>query len=112
MRYLCNAISLQMIKNADIASLIVRNILPSRAILGKLIRTREIKPCIGHADTAAVIGNYLGVEIPVNRESITLESGDVLYVAQLQGGRLPEGTKTLPEGFKFVWYAVTYQEVA
>ena len=112
MKYLCNAISLQMIQNAGIASLIFYSMLPSRIMLNKLIRTGKIKPCIGHADTAAVIGNYLGVEIPVNRESITLESGDVLYVAQLQGGRLSEGTKTLPEGFKFVWYAVTYQEVA
>jgi len=25
----------------------------------------------------------------------------VLYVAQLQGGRLPEGSTTLPEGFSF-----------
>lgn len=55
---------------------------------------------VGHADTAAVLG------VDYNRESVTLEAGDVLYVAQLQGGRLPEGCKTLPEGFRFEWVKV------
>lgn len=49
---------------------------------------------IGHEDLANILG------VPFNRESITLQKGDVLYVAQLTGGRLPEGCKTLPEGFK------------
>lgn len=112
MKYICNAFSLQMLQGVGLANLTIRRILSPRIILVMGLRKGVVKACIGHADTAAVIGSYLGVEIPVNRESITLESGDVLYVAQLQGGRLPEGTKTLPEGFKFVWYAVTYQEVA
>ncbi len=56
---------------------------------------------VGHADTAAVLG------VPFNRTSVTLASGDVLYVAQLQGGRLPEGCKTLPEGASFAWIKVT-----
>ena len=43
------------------------------------------------------------------RISVTLQPGDVLYVAQLRGGRLPEGTTTLPEGFGFDWVRVEVQ---
>ena len=50
---------------------------------------------IGHADTAAVLG------VPMNRINVQLNPGDVAYLAQLQGGRLPEGSTTLPEGFSF-----------
>ena len=56
--------------------------------------------CVGHADTAAVLG------VPMRRISVVLNEGDVLYVAQLRGGRLPEGTTTLPEGFGFDWVRV------
>ena len=37
---------------------------------------------------------------------ITLDKGDELFVAQLQGGRLPEGSTTLPEGFSFKFLKV------
>lgn len=59
-----------------------------------------LKSCVGHADTAAVLG------VPMARISVVLNEGDVLYVAQLRGGRLPEGTTTLPEGFGFDWVRV------
>ena len=55
---------------------------------------------IGHQDTA----NVLGVEM--NRVNVTLKKGDVAYVAQLQGGRLPEGSTTLPPGFSFKFFKV------
>ena len=55
---------------------------------------------IGHADTARVLG------VEMNRINVTLKKGDVAYVAQLQGGRLPEGSTTLPEGFKFKYVKV------
>ena len=58
---------------------------------------------VGHADTAAVISEQLGMTVPHNRQNVTLQEGDVLYVAQLTGGRLPEGATTLPEGFNIVW---------
>lgn len=63
-----------------------------------------VESCVGHADTAAVLN------VPMRRVSVTLQSGDVLYVAQLRGGRLPEGTTTLPEGFGFDWVRVTLGE--
>ena len=56
---------------------------------------------IGHQDTANVLG------VPMNRVNVHLSKGDVAYVAQLQGGRLPEGSTTLPEGFSFKYIKVT-----
>ena len=61
------------------------------------------KSVVGHKDTA----NVLGVEF--NRENITLNKGDVLYVAQIVGGRLPEGCTQLPDGFKFKFLKVAIQ---
>ena len=56
---------------------------------------------IGHADTAAILG------VPMNRINVKLSKGDVAYVAQLQGGRLPEGSTKLPDGFSFKFIKVT-----
>lgn len=55
---------------------------------------------IGHTDTAHVLG------VEPNRINVHLSTGDVAYVAQLQGGRLPEGTTTLPDGFSFKFIKV------
>lgn len=56
---------------------------------------------IGHQDTANVLG------VPMNRVNVHLSKGDVAYVAQLQGGRLPEGSTKLPTGFTFKYIKVT-----
>lgn len=56
---------------------------------------------VGHPDTARVLG------VAFNRTSIHLHKGDILYVAQLRGGRLPEGATTLPDGFTFSYEKVT-----
>ncbi len=53
---------------------------------------------IGHADTAAVVGSLLGMEVAMNRINVSLTAETELYVAQVVGGRLPEGCTTLPEG--------------
>ena len=55
---------------------------------------------IGHPDTAAVLG------VKMNRINVHLHPGDIAYVAQLQGGRLAEGTKVLPDGFWFKYIRV------
>lgn len=97
-KYLTNAFSIQMLQK------------------GGLVRFDEIAPedipadvvsAIGHADTAAVLSNMLGFEVPMNRAFVTLDRDTELYVAQLIGGRLPEGATTLPEGFTFKFYRVT-----
>lgn len=65
--------------------------------------------CIGHADTARVVGNILGREVPCNRVNVTLKKNDVLYVAQYKGPRLPEGATELPEGATIQFLEVTQQ---
>jgi hypothetical protein len=63
--------------------------------------TEGLMSAIGHQDTANVLG------VPMNRINVSLSKGDVAFVAQLQGGRLPEGSTVLPEGFAFKFFRVT-----
>ncbi len=88
-KYLLNAFSLQMI---DAPCTIVVNEVSSLP--------DGLVSAVGHADTAAVLG------VPFNRVNVHLNVGDVAYVAQLQGGRLPEGATTLPDGFSFKFLRV------
>ena len=67
----------------------------------------DVVSAVGHADTAAVLSNMLGFEVSMNRMNISLDEDTKIYVAQLVGGRLPEGATTLPEGFSFKFYRVT-----
>ncbi len=98
--YLGNAFSLQMISKTP-CTVKVQEVdkgeIPS-----------DVYSVIGHPDTAQVLSNELGFEVKFNREAIKLEPGDVLYVAQLMGGRLPEGAKTLPEGFSFKFFKIEF----
>ena len=61
----------------------------------------EATSAVGHPDTADILG------VRCNRMSLKLAKGDELFVAQLTGGRLPEGCTTLPEGFSFTFLKVT-----
>jgi hypothetical protein len=77
----------------------------------ELLPTVRIAPCdepntknmvsdVGHPDTAAVLG------VAFNRATLRLAKGDILFVAQYIGPRLPEGATTLPEGARFEWVEV------
>jgi len=89
-KYLLNAFSFQMVDcNAGTIEFQEVESFPADCI-----------SAIGHQDTA----NVLGVEM--NRINVRLNPGDVAYIAQLQGGRLPEGCTTLPEGFHFKFIKV------
>lgn len=55
---------------------------------------------IGHHDLA-----YL-LSVDYNRESLKLREGDVLLVAQIMGGRLPEGATTLPDNVSIKYLCV------
>ena len=91
MNYLLNAFSLQMLSESNV-DLEVREVktLPE-----------NLTSAVGHQDTANVLG------VQYNRMNVVLNRGDVAYVAQLTGGRLPEGATTLPEGFTFRYFRVT-----
>lgn len=96
--YLGNAFSLQMVAdNAIIAKVEVSpEEIPAEAV-----------SIIGHADTAAVVGSILGRNVPCNRASVMLDDEDTLYVAQVVGGRLPEGATTIPDGMELKFYRIT-----
>lgn len=87
--YLLNAFSLQMVDIPCNVRFTEVDSLPD-----------GLTSAIGHADTANVLG------VTPNRVNVHLDAGDVAYVAQLQGGRLPEGATTLPDGFKFKFVKV------
>lgn len=87
--YILNAFSLQMLQGDATVKFQEVEKLPD-----------GLKSAIGHADTAAVLG------VDCNRVNVSLRKGDVAYVAQLTGGRLPEGCTTLPEGFTFKYIKV------
>ena len=87
--FLLNAFSLQMLEGDATVKFTEVSELP-----------KGLTSAIGHADTARVLG------VEMNRINVTLKRGDTAYVAQLQGGRLPEGSTTLPEGFSFKFYKV------
>lgn len=87
--YLLNAFSLQMVD------------IPSKVSFEEVSELPQgLESAIGHQDTANVLN------VSMNRISVHLNSGDVAYVAQLIGGRLPEGSTTLPAGFHFIYIKV------
>lgn len=96
-KFLTNAFSIQMLERGGLVKFeeISLEDIPS-----------DVVSAVGHADTANVLTNMLGFEVPVNRISVTLDTETELFVAQLVGGRLPEGSTTLPEGFKFKFFRV------
>lgn len=71
----------------------------------KLAEGRE--SAVGHADTAAVFSQQLGIPVPANRINISLKKGDMVLVGQYRGPRLPEGAITLPEGATIQWLLVS-----
>lgn len=91
--FLLNAFSIQMIDTPCTVCFEHVDTLPT-----------GLTSAIGHQDTA----NVLGVEM--NRINVKLNVGDIAYVAQLKGGRLPEGSTTLPAGFSFEFIKVTIKE--
>lgn len=98
---LANAFSLQML------NLAVANNIHVVPVTGEEVAVSGFVSVVGHTDTAAVLTNMLGTEVACNRASVKLEQGDVLFVAQVTGGRLPEGAVTLPEGFAITFVKVT-----
>ena len=72
----------------------------------------DIYSVVGHADTARVIGNIIGREVPVNREIYKVSPGDILYVAQYIGPGLLGGDTQLPKGAVMKFYKVTSAEGA
>lgn len=104
MLYLANAFSLQMLDLQKAQSIVVVPVSKDKVV--EVLKNNSFKSCIGHLDTANVLTQELGVTIEMNRISVSLTKDDTLIVAQLVGGRLPEGCTSLPEGFEFKFIVV------
>ena len=96
--FIGNAFSLQMV--ADNAIICKVEVSPEQVPV-------NAESIIGHKDTAAVVSTILGREVPCNRASVMLSDEDELYVAQIVGGRLPEGATTIPSGMEIKFYRIT-----
>lgn len=99
--FLTNAFSINMLSNPDGCSVNFNAIDPQD------VASMSFTSAVGHADTAAVIGNILGVSVPMNRATVTLNRGDKVVIAQLHGTRLPEGATQLPDGASIKFWLVS-----
>lgn len=100
-QYLGNAFSLQML---DLSVGNTIDIIPVpedevKLMLDK-VKKGQIISVIGHQDLANILG------VPCNRISIMLNPDDILYIAQVTGGRLTEGCTKLPENYKLTFVKV------
>lgn len=97
-KFLSNAFSIQMLAsfpaNVSISQVKAEDV------------PTDVVSCIGHADTANVLTDMLGFDVPCNRCNVSIDTDTKLYVAQVVGGRLPEGATTLPEGFRINFFKV------
>lgn len=72
-----------------------------------VLAENSIESFVGHADTARVLSNELGVEIPAERRNASLAVGETAFVAQYKGPRLVEGATVLPDGARIDFGLVT-----
>ena len=104
---IANAFSLNMLPlEVGITELQIRPTSPD-VIRQEIAEASSFTSIVGHADTAAVFSDILGLDVPCNRATFQLEEGDALFVGQYKGPRLPEGATSLPEGAKVEWAMVT-----
>jgi len=101
MVYLGNAFSLQMLKNKRRVRLICDEMPAER--VSAYLQSHQFKSIIGHDNTAGVLTKLLGVDVWTNRESIELDKGDILVVAQYSKGRIidRELEQVNPDDFTF-----------
>ena len=102
----CNAFSINMVKFDFMRMPMVSVISPLSLSEARDYASEGVESCVGHADTASVMGDALGVSLPMNRTTVALEDGEVILVGQYIGPRLEEGTTTLPEGARIDWFRV------
>ncbi len=70
---------------------------------------RGFTSAVGHASTAEIFSELLGVPIPYCRCDVTLLPGDRALLGQYRGPRLPEGITRLPPGATVDWFWITLE---
>jgi hypothetical protein len=91
LNFISNAFSLQMVDDCAVLAV-------TPADWDEI--PEDVICAIGHEDTARIASQLAGKTLEANRISIALHKGDVLFVVQVMGGRLPEGCTQLPEGIQ------------
>jgi len=105
-KYLTAAFSLSMLPSDPLMTLTVEEISIER--VKEELRDSFIS-AVGHPDTAKLLSELLGMNVPANRVAIKLNHGDNVIVFQLLT-RLPEGkvlSKEELERLPFKFYKVT-----
>lgn len=109
-----NAFSIQMILDligeTDGENQVTVSFSPLSKEKAAAILDGEVDSFIGHKETADIVSKMLGMEIPFQRRFAKLVPGEAAIIAQVKGGRLPEGATTLPEGVEIVFILVMVKE--
>lgn len=100
---LFNAFSIQMIDIEDVANVEFKAINKEEA--ARLL-SNSVESYIGHVDTAAVVSDILDIEVECQRRFGHIDKGEAAVVAQVVGGRLPEGCTKLPENMAIKFFRV------
>ena len=87
--YLGNAFSLSMLPMSEEVTIKFKKVGVEE--VRALLSNGNFTSTIGHTSTASALSKILGVNVPTNRVSITLQPGDTLIVFQLNLGRLAPG---------------------
>jgi hypothetical protein len=67
----------------------------------------DVFSVVGHETTAKIFESILGRHIECRRVGLQLMPGDLIYIGQYSGPRLPEGATELPEGAAIRWLKVS-----
>ena len=104
---LLNAFSINMLQDTSVPLNV--NVKPLTVEVAKalLMGNGGIDSAVGHADTAAVLSDELGLHVNPNRVTVSLGIGDKAIVGQYIGPRLEEGTTSLPEGATIKWFQIS-----
>jgi hypothetical protein len=103
--YLANSLSINMIGFSQLgeAKVFIARISPGAA---HEILAGGFESAVGHESTAALIAADLCLPVRADRQSIKINPGDKLVVAQYVGPRLPEGATELPPGARLDYFLV------
>ncbi len=91
MKYIGNAFSMSMIKDYETVLISVKNITKSQFIKAG----NHAKSIIGHPEIAELF------DLPLNRESITLRKGDILYI--VTPNQRPKANQMVENGARYTF---------
>ena len=105
---IANAFSLNMMDTIYTEGITISKLLAED--VKNILQDSNFESVVGHAGTAQVFSNILGMDIQTNRTTFkidpTLNTG--ILVGQYSGPRLDEGATELPDGAKIQWFSVIF----